>query len=213
MQPWSQPLLWGHAAAATTSCAFDPSTALSVSLSNGGLTATSVGIIISGNQGARVYAAEAMSTGKLYFEITVNVRNAALASGSDVIGVYQSGTYGSPNSVYLAQNGNMDDFSGFFASTSMQLNTGNIFGIAVDLINKKVWMKRVGGGAVTNWNGNVSADPVANVGGAAGPSTGTLVPFVTFGGTGGASGDQFTLNMGASAFTGAIPSGYTAWCP
>ena len=200
--------------ACSTLCAFDSSTAISTTVSNGGLTATSVGVITSGNQGVQVYAVEAKSTGKYYYEMTVNVRTANVSTGHDFIGIYQSGTYSSFVGVTLAANGNMADINGFFASTGITVSAGNIIGIAVDMTNKSVWIKRVGGGTVTNWNGNVSADPVANVGGGAAPATGSVVPFVTFGGTGGASGDQFTINMGpSSGFTGAVPSGYTAWCP
>src|SRR6516164_5442777 len=44
--------------ACSTLCAFDPSTAISTTVSNGGLTATSVGVITGGNQGVQVYAVE-----------------------------------------------------------------------------------------------------------------------------------------------------------
>jgi hypothetical protein len=47
--------------------------------------------------------------------------------------------------------------------------------------------------------------------------SGTVVPFVTFGsgaaGAAGVAGNAFTANFGGSAFSGAVPSGYTAGWP
>jgi hypothetical protein len=40
-----------------------------------------------------------------------------------------------------------------------------------------------------------------------------MAPFVTFGGTGGAASNVLTANFGDSAFSGAVPSGFTAGWP
>jgi hypothetical protein len=40
-----------------------------------------------------------------------------------------------------------------------------------------------------------------------------MVPFVTFGGSPGSANNVITANFGASAFSGAVPSGFTSGWP
>jgi hypothetical protein len=83
---------------------------------------------------------------------------------------------------------------------------GTTVGVALDLNNRKVWFRKAPSG---DWNNNSTHNPATGVGGITIP-TGTMVPFVTFGGAGGAAGNVMTANFGASAFVGAVPSGFAA---
>jgi hypothetical protein len=99
--------------------------------------------------------------------------------------------------------------------TGIHLGLWDIFeivGIAVDLDNRKIWFIIVAGTALSDWNDDGSADPAANTGGISVPA-GTMVPFCTFGGSGGIAGDAVTANFGANAFAGVVPSGFTAGWP
>lgn len=88
---------------------------------------------------------------------------------------------------------------------------GDIIGYAVDLTNKLMWFRVCPSG---NWNGNAGYTP----GGTGGVSIaainpdGVLLPLYAFVyniGTGGV----ITANFGDSAFSGAVPSGFTSGFP
>jgi len=82
-------------------------------------------------------------------------------------------------------------------------------GGAVDLDNRKIWFRLAPSG---NWNASGTANPATNTGGYTIPA-GTMVPFVTFGGTAGTAGHALTANFGASVFSGAVPAGFTSGWP
>ena len=85
---------------------------------------------------------------------------------------------------------------------------GNITSLAVDIDNKLIWF-RVNGG---NWNASGTANPAT---GAGGISISAISP------TGGVwlccclndVADAATLNVGNSAFSYTVPSGFTSWDP
>lgn len=75
------------------------------------------------------------------------------------------------------------------------------------MANYQIYFTKVGSGV---WNGNPSADPVANVGGIDLSAMVSIPMIPTVQGT----GDQGILvNFGASGFAGSVPSGYTAGWP
>ena len=93
-------------------------------------------------------------------------------------------------------------------NSGVALPAGTVVGIAVDFTNHLIWFRMAPSG---NWNGSGTANPATGVGGIT-FSTGAMVPFVTFGGSGGAAGNVITANFGASSFTGTVPSGfYSGW--
>ena len=69
-------------------------------------------------------------------------------------------------------------------------------------------------GFTSGWTNN-GADPATNTGGVSisSYSATTMTPAVGFGGTGTQSGDNVTLNFGASGFSGSVPSGFTSGWP
>jgi hypothetical protein len=88
-------------------------------------------------------------------------------------------------------------------------SVNDVIGYAVDLDNRRIWIRPNPG---SNWNNSGTANPATNVGGITIPA-GTMVPFCTFGGASGTAGSSFKANFGASAFAGAVPAGFTAGWP
>jgi hypothetical protein len=192
---------------------WDPATVASVTLSGGNLVATNTGTT-SANQGARVAASDGQTTGKYYFEVTGNSVTSAGVNNGVGIGTTAStytnlgnsattGVIGYRTGSIWANGSNSGATSG-----TIFLN-GEIFCVAVDLVNRRIWFRK---GASGNWNNNSSNNPATNTGGVTIPS-GTMVPVCLFGGSGGTSGSVMTANFGATAFTGAVPSGFTASWP
>ena len=81
----------------------------------------------------------------------------------------------------------------------------DIIGVAIDVTGKLIWFRVAPAGT---WNASGTADPATGAGGIniTSIATGDLFPCAINGG----SGDSITANFGASAFSGAVPSGYTA---
>jgi hypothetical protein len=93
------------------------------------------------------------------------------------------------------------------SSTGVSIGTHNgfIIGIAVDLDNRKLWFRKAPSG---DWNNNATNNPATNTGGTTVPA-GTMIPFCVCD----ANGSVNTANFGSSAFSGAVPSGFTAGWP
>jgi hypothetical protein len=78
--------------------------------------------------------------------------------------------------------------------------------IALDAGARLIWFRV---GAAGNWNGSAVNNPATGVGGVAITNLGVgiqIYPSVCFG----VIGDQITANFGDSAFTGAVPAGFTS---
>jgi hypothetical protein len=198
-----------------TNATWDPASVTAVTLSGGNLVATNTGTN-STNQGARAATVAGQTAGKYYFELKVTTWVAGF-SNSLGIGTTAS-TYdnmGGSNATVgantLMMNGNLSANGVDLGINVGGLNGGPTLGIAVDLTGRKIWFRNSGNG---NWNSAVSSgnNPATNVGGITVPA-GTMVPFVTFGGFTGASGNVVVANFGDSAFNSAVPSGYTAGWP
>lgn len=194
---------------------FDPATVSNVTLTNGNLTATNTGTT-SADQGARVASAFGKTAGLIYFEITQtniqgfqgdNVGFGIGTTGSTFTGMGNSATTGG----MVKRLGNFGEFwlNGSDTGTSMFLSDNpppQTFGVAVNLDTRFFWVREVKP-FVGNWNDDGAANPATGVNGKALPA-GTMVPFVTFGGTSGTAGQSYTANFGGSSFLGAVPSGY-----
>jgi hypothetical protein len=85
------------------------------------------------------------------------------------------------------------------------ITSGTVICVAVDIAAKLIWWRL---GAAGNWNNNASRDPAAGTGGVSIPNVGTTFPTDCFGGA-----DTLISNFGGSAFTGAVPAGFTAGWP
>jgi hypothetical protein len=188
--------------------AFDPATVIDTALTNGNLTATHT--TANANSGARV--ASAKSTGKYYFvmsclaghgsfdgmglaKLTTTYNNIMLSGDSQIV-VTRGGAI-NINNVFTSKN-----IGGFNLAT-------DVLGIAVDLTARLVWCCRNAG----SWNADGTADPATGVAGLAFPGGTSLSPCVCFVGAGTAINDAYSANFGASAFSGAVPSGFTAGWP
>jgi hypothetical protein len=85
------------------------------------------------------------------------------------------------------------------------ITSGTVICIAIDVPNKLMWWRL---GAAGNWNNVSGRNPATGVGGAGIPNISTAFPSISFGGA-----DTIIANFGGSAFTGAVPSGFTAGFP
>lgn len=164
------------------------------------------------NAGAKVSAIKI--SGLWYIEFTLSALNipggSYLRCGVDI----DSDTYIVAAST--ASNGTFVDYRGTIwalgVNTGYSINNlqqGDIIGVAVSRDANLAWFRKTPGGY---WNGSVTADPVANTGGAAVTPLSTGVePIVTFGGTYGTINNAWTVNTNAQSFTGQMPLGYSAW--
>jgi hypothetical protein len=182
----------------------------SITLSNLNLTATT-----SSSGGVR--AADRQVTGKWYFEGTFVVAPListafGLAAQLCPIGSSSpsaSGNYPQGNYVIGICSGGGGEVvqNGAILVQSMgTITTGTVVGVACDLTASvpQAWFRI---GAAGNWNGNASANPATGVGGF--PLWGRGIPVYPHCWLG-QNGNQITANFGDSAFSGAVPSGYTS---
>lgn len=145
------------------------------------------------------------STGKFYFEATqigdgqiaIGLANASLTLNGTVLGVSNS-------IAYWAHDGDLR-IGGVEVYYAQIMASGDTSRIAVDFVNKRVWVSKVGG----DWNGDSGANPSTNTGGGdfSAGMTGAAFPACCFNST--AQGQ--TLNTGQLPFVGAVPSGFRPW--
>jgi hypothetical protein len=192
---------------------WDSGTVSNVTLSNGNLTATHSNT--TDNSGARSTAGK--NGGKLYFEVAAT----DLDGNADAIGIITAaGTFtnfvtnGTNCAAVYRNTGNIFTNNANSGRTLGALVDGDVIGVAVDLDNDKVWFRKAPSGL---WNGQAigSQDPAANIGGASisSFSSTTMAPAIGFGGPSTQAGDNMTANFGATAFVGAVPTGFTAGWP
>jgi len=192
---------------------WEAATVTSVTLSGGNLVATNTGTSAT-SQGAHVVSTSGKTSGKYYFEDTLTTivgaggANYGIGVGTTA-STYTNMGNAATTGVMMFRSGSIYSNGTNTGTTLGSRSSGNVIGVAVDLDNRKVWYRVAPSG---NWNNSGSADPATNVGGITIPA-GTMIPFATFGGTGGAASNVQTTNFGASAFTGAVPSGFTAGWP
>lgn len=168
---------------------------VNMTFSNGNLTAT-------GTSSAKTRATTSKSTGKWYFEAVADVK-----AGTSTLGIGWANGSWDYFTNYLGENtqgfAQWDDQI-YYNNTgpAQTFAQGDRIGVAFDADNERVWF-RVNGG---NWNLSGTADPATNTGGIdVSASSGPWMPALeTFG-----TGNQATANFGATAFTDAIPSGFS----
>lgn len=180
---------------------WNPSDLVNVLLTNSNLTETT-----SPGQGS-VRSVASISSAKYYLEITLGT-----GSGSAVIGIANASanlatvpTTGVSAAVCnglgaIAINGGAQTGIPAFAANG-------ICCIAVDIGASLIWFRN---GAAGQWNGSGTANPATGAGGysMSGLTGGASPLFVLAGAT--VAGLPTTANFGASAFSGAVPSGFTA---
>jgi hypothetical protein len=191
------------ASTVSTANTWNASDAVSITLSGGNLTATST------TTTAGVRHTTGHSSGKYYWEVTLTNWNststetglatssAALAGGG-IAGqaVVTKSVGGFNGSIYI---------NGTDSGGRLGILSNNIVGIAADLTAGLIWFRLAPSG---NWNGSGTANPATGAGGISlGALAGnTLLPiFAAL-----SANEDVTGNFGGSAFTGAVPSGFTS---
>ena len=151
-----------------------------------------------------------IASGKWFWSIKVDTAtvpanyNCGLSNLTHPAGTTLSTTVGSVS--YLGGSGSVLGCSATGAATSPgSYATGDVIDFAVDFDNQMLWVRKNGG----NWNNSATGSPTSNVdgysialllnGGPAAPSWNSSI-----------ANEQATFNFGASAFTYAAPSGFTA---
>jgi hypothetical protein len=177
-----------------------------VTLSGGNLVATG------GTGTSSVRAIDKQITGKFYWECTCNtVANALTGVGVHSPGfVFTNGGYstgGFFGTCGVIQSGGTIYRDGISTGIALgALAAGNVVCISLDTTSRLVWFRV---GAAGNWNASASANPATASGGIAFTSLGGGIPIHPSAVLGPGS-DQVTANFGDSAFTGAVPSGFTS---
>jgi len=178
-----------------------------MTVSNGDLKVTATSGI---SGGARSTGAQ--SSGKFYFEVLHNTVpggsavgpglvkptiNLGTFAGDGVGGVY---IIGSTGGVFI----NGSNVGSIGAASAV----GQTICFAVDLVNYRLWV-RINSGI---WNNSAPADPATNVGGFNIATVFTGFPVHAFWGAN-QNTNAATANFGASAFSGAVPAGFTSGWP
>ncbi len=183
---------------------FNPSDkSANITLTGGNLIVTATNGTLGG-----VRATDRQVVGKFYWECTCNTivgggTGVGFANSTVSLGVNPTTTIGTCQIISSANiyvNG---------ANSGVDLGTitaGTVVCIAVDLVNELLWMRLSAAG---NWNNNAANNPATGVGGIAIPGFGVGIPMHPAAWINGST-DQITANFGDTAFTGAVPSGYTS---
>lgn len=195
----------GPPAAAPSTTTLNPSDkAGTVTLSSGNLVMTN-----SGAGGVRSVAS--YSSAKKYYEVvfTTGIPSYDHAAGAANSSAVLTNGPGSPDTNSIAYyNGDPNIYAGgsLIASTGLTASAGDRVGVAIDMVNNKIWIRLNGG----NWNNAAigSQDPASNIGGISISSVSQ--PLYALG-WGGASGDVNTFNFGGTAYVDTPPSGFGNW--
>jgi hypothetical protein len=170
-----------------------------VTLTNNNLTAT-------GTAAGGVRSTAGLSSGKLYYEGKIT----AIQTNSLGIGICTAGAnLATINTAYAnaaaVNRLGIIFLNGSNSGVSLGMRAVNdIIGLAVDLTARLIWFRVAPAG---NWNASGTANPATGAGGIS-ISVLTGAVFCLF--SSGANGDAVTANLGASAFSGAVPSGFSA---
>jgi hypothetical protein len=175
---------------------------LNITLSNANLTATTPGVASGAVRGTK-----SLSSGKYYWEYVINSifsnqMSMGVASASAVLSsVNNTGIQAS----YVQRSGNIYANSNISLASLGPRAVNDAIGIAVDFTAALIWFRVA---PVGNWNNSGTANPATGVGGfSISALTGALYPLISFPGIG---VEAITMNSGASAFSGAVPSGFTS---
>lgn len=162
-------------------------------LSNGNLTATSAS---SSWKSARGTIGK--SSGKWYWEITINVGNAQMIGvgnvGANINGYCGVDAYGWSYHYYGRKY-----HSGSYSAYGDSFTAGAVIGVALDMDNGKLWWSKNG-----VWQG--SGDPETGANPAYSGLSGAIYPMVSSN----VNGNQVTANFGASSFSYSAPSGFNS---
>ncbi len=174
-----------------------------------GITLTGSNLIATQTGGINnaIRAVDRQVTGKFYWECTYNTAGSAsdgvgVANGTLSISGAVSSSAGQCN---VNRNGVIQVDATNTGSTLGAWASGAVICIAFDCSTTLIWFRL---GAAGLWNGSASANPTTGSGGIA-TKLGLGIPAYPLALLN-ATSDQITANFGDTAFTGAVPSGYTS---
>jgi hypothetical protein len=187
---------------------WNPSDLLAGTLSNGNLTVTATGAV------GGVRSVDVLYSGKYYWEYTVTNAISQVAFGVFAGNTTLTGAPVPPNPLTAAINASTGNLYINFVQPSGSptlgtISNANIVGIAVDVTNGLAWFRICPSG---NWNGNAANNPATGAGGLFIPWAGKGYGVYAMDAWTGAAG-ALTANFGGSAFSGALPSGFTSGFP
>jgi len=174
---------------------WNPSDKTAMTLSNSDRTATGTGA-------GGVRSIFSTATGKIYWEVTYNGGTGpgiGIANASATLAT----VYNTPTNAAVSYNTTTWINNVSQAGAGIPISVAIPQCVAVDLGGKLIWFRS---GAAGNWNNSGTANPATGTGGLNITVLGT--PLFALAGT--SSSAQLIANFGATAFTGAVPSGFTA---
>lgn len=188
----------------TSIMTWNPSDLTNITLSGGNLTAATTA------SGGGVRTIGAVTTSKWYWEYTCTTWSASVSVGvANASATLSSVALSGSNACWVSGSGSTT-LNGSNPGVSFgTITSGSVVCVALDLVNNTIWFRV---GAAGNWNASGTANPATNTGGM------SVAAFVSTGLFGllcdtGQAGNSVTANFGASAFTGAAPSGFTSGIP
>jgi hypothetical protein len=147
-----------------------------------------------------------LATGKYYWEVTSTTAHNGTFFGVASANAALSGATTAWTAAVNCSSGSIQ------VNTIIQTGIGVISSggkvcIAIDLTAQLIWFRN---GAAGNWNGNASGNPATGVGGYSLVTIGGVgIPLYASVGCNG-TGAVVTANFGDTAFTGAVPAGFTS---
>lgn len=169
----------------------------------------------SGNNLAAGRTVSGFTTGKYYWEVTVDLIGGFTPTPGIVQKATALATFGATGGNWVGglvwQNSGQVNRNGTGSvATWAAYVQGSVIAFAWDVVGGLIW-GRVGAGG--NWNNSAPANPATGVGGlTTAPLTGVMHPVFWFNDFSGSS-SQVTANFGSSNFVGAVPAGFVAGVP
>jgi hypothetical protein len=171
-------------------------------LSNGDLTVTEFN-----NGGVTPFSTDTITAQKSYLEYTeVPLGSAGSANGLEFVYSFASGASGGVS--WDTANGIIASDLNASAVTGFTSPSGHVNAACIDPVAGLVWFRDAT--ANGNWNNSGTANPATGAGGIAFTTSANPVYFAYIKSPS-VTGGTCTVNTGTSAFSGAVPSGFSPW--
>ncbi len=158
-----------------------------VTYANGNLDTSSMG------SGACARGTMAVSSGKWYWEVTINTSNTSMVGAIDVTASVSSQAGYSSNSASYLNNGTIKNNGSNVGTSYATFTTNDVIGIALDMDTPSIKFYK---------NNSLQATITTNI-------SGSWIPQLIDWNTGGSG---FSINFGQRAFAYTAPSGFKALC-
>jgi hypothetical protein len=175
-------------------------------LSGGNLIASFTGTSVTGG----VRSVDRVYTGQYYWECTFNTASNCNWGIANPAATLSGGGSGGANIAQITAAGAVYINSGTIQVNLGAIANGTLVCVALDATSRLIWFRV---GAAGNWNGNAGNAPGGAGGLSVAPVGGIALPLHAYNGGNTSTNGQVTTNFGGSAFSGAVPSGYTSGFP